>query len=66
MSNETETIEEKASYYTLYDSESGNYVSNENLKISDEEYDSLIMESLTCGAMEGHVMCGDRRVYAAE
>ena len=52
--------------YELYDSETGDSISADDLGITVEEYEAAIRESLDCGQAEGHIRIGERRVYAAE
>lgn len=52
--------------YELYDSETGDSISADDLGITVEEYEAAIRESLDCGQVEGHIRVGERRVYAAE
>jgi hypothetical protein len=51
---------------TLYDSESGDALTAEDLGISQAEYDAAIAESLAAAEVEGHIRVAGRRVYAAE
>ena len=55
-----------ADYDTLYDSDTNDPVSADELMISDAEYEAACAESSTCGQAEGHIYVGERRVYAAE
>lgn len=57
---------------TLYDSDTNDRVSAEELGLTDDEYEFAVSESVSIGQMEGHVRvygtnCGPkgRRVYAA-
>lgn len=50
----------------LYDSDTANRISAEELGCTDQEYAAAILESLACPQPEGHVYAGNRRVYAAE
>lgn len=50
--------------YELYDSETGDYVSPADLGLDEAEYHQLVVESCQLDG-EGHVRCGERRVYAA-
>jgi len=52
--------------YDLYDSETNDPVSYDDLGISLEEYEAAIRESLENDQPEGHIRISDRRVYAAE
>ncbi len=52
--------------YSLYDSETNEYVSADDLGISNDEYDSAILESVKCPQAEGHIELSGRRLYAAE
>jgi len=56
---------------TLYDSETNDYLTAEDLGLTDDEYDASIVESMNLPQAEGHIRvrgakCGDngRRVYA--
>lgn len=52
--------------YELYDSDTNDSLSAEDLGITEDEYRETVAESLACDQAEGHVYVGTRRVYAAE
>lgn len=50
---------------TLYDSETNDKLTAEDLDCTDEQYAELIAESLASGTHEGHIrLLNGRRVYA--
>jgi hypothetical protein len=50
---------------TLYDSDTNDSLTAEDLGITDEQYEAAVAESVNCGQAEGHIRIGERRVYAA-
>ena len=50
--------------YSLHSRDGGQFLSTPDLGCTIEDYERAIFESLTCGQPEGHVMCGQVRVYA--
>lgn len=61
-----EAIIEGVTNYGLYDSDTAEALTYDELGITVEEYEAAIRESLDCGQPEGHILMGERRVYAAE
>ena len=49
---------------TLYDSETAESLTAEDLGITDEQYEATVLESTDCNQTEGHVRVNGRRVYA--
>ena len=49
----------------LYDSETNDYLTPEDLGVTDEEYYAADAESEASHQSEGHVIVNGRRVYAA-
>lgn len=49
---------------SLYDSETNDYLDACDLGISNQEYDAAVAESVACTQPEGHILVGNRRVYA--
>jgi hypothetical protein len=58
------TKEEAAALADLYDSETNDRVTAEELGVTDEEYAAAVSASLNAGQPEGHVRVNGRRVYA--
>jgi len=48
----------------LYDSETSDSLTADDLGITDEQYDAAVQESVDCEQAEGHVRVNGRRVYA--
>ena len=51
---------------TLYDSETNDSLSADDLGIANEAYDEACEESWACPQPEGHIYVAGRRVYAAQ
>lgn len=52
------------SYDTLYDSDTNEVLSADDLGITNEQYEDALKESIGCGQAEGHIRVNGRRVYA--
>lgn len=55
---------EMAMYDCLYDSETNEYLTAEELGINDDQYAAACLESASQSAAEGHIRLAGRRVYA--
>ncbi len=52
--------------YTMYDSETNEPIHHDDLGITLDEMDALIIRSVECGQAEGHIVHDGRRMYAAD
>jgi hypothetical protein len=52
-------------YDTLFDSDTNERLTEDDLGVTREQYDAAVQESVWCPQAEGHIRVNGRRVYAA-